>query len=184
MLNPLYMNDIEEMETEVSEENRERFKIHDLSSLTWAMRKLSAIEAKKADVNLLVNSEKERLEQYRTKELESLQGSENFFHSLIQEYADQEKAKDPKFKQKTPYGSISFRKSQPKWNYDEPALIEYLEQNELSEYIRIKKEPVKTEIKKLFKVDKGGYVYDTNGQEVNGILVEYLPDQLAVKVGE
>jgi phage host-nuclease inhibitor protein Gam len=184
MLNPLYMNDIDEMENEVSEENRERFKIHDLSSLTWAMRKLSAIEAKKADVNLLVNNEKERLEQYRTKELESLQGSEDFFHSLIQEYADQKKEKDPKFKQKTPYGSIGYRKQPAKWNYDDSALIEYLEQNEFAELVRIKKEPVKTEIKKLFKVDEGGYVYDTNGQEVHGIIVEYLPDTLTVKVGE
>jgi phage host-nuclease inhibitor protein Gam len=184
MINPLYMNDIEEMETEVSEENRERFKIHDLSSLTWAMRKLSAIEAKKADVNLLVNNEKERLEQYRTKELENLQGSENFFHSLIHDYAERMRAEDPKFKQSTPYGKISYRKQTAKWNYDDSALIEYLEQNEFADLIRIKKEPVKTEIKKLFKVDKGGYVYDTNGQEVHGILVEHLPDQLTVKVGE
>jgi phage host-nuclease inhibitor protein Gam len=183
MINPLYMNDIEEMETEVSEENRERFKIHDLSSLTWAMRKLSAIEAKKAEIDLVANNEIERIESYRDKEISKLQGSKEFFHSLIQEYADQEKAKDPKFKQKTPYGGISFRKSPAKWNYDEKFLLEHLENNSLNDFIRTKKEPDKVMIKDCFQVTKGK-VYDTNGELVVGITVTESPYKLVVKVGE
>lgn len=184
MINPMFINDIDEMETEVSEENKERFKINDLSSLSWAMRKLSAIEAKKTEVNNLINEEKERIEQYRTKEMKSFQNSEDFFNALITDYAERKRLEDPKFKQKTPYGSIGFRKQPDKWNYDEEVLIQHLEENGLNKYVRIKKEPVKTEIKKAFVIGVGGYVFDSNGDEINGIIVEQLPDKLDIKVGE
>lgn len=180
MINALYMNDLNEMPTE---EERQRFRIEDLSSLNWAMRKLTAIEAKKAEVNTLANDEIERIEHYRKSELEKLADSEDFFKTLIQDYASRKRSEDPKYKsEKTPYGSISFRKQQPKWIYDDQALVDFLEENDHHELIRVKKEPVKTEIKKLFKVDNG-LVVDEHGQIVEGIRVEEQPDTLDIKVG-
>lgn len=180
MINALYMNDLNEMPTE---EERQRFRIEDLSSLNWAMRKLTAIEAKKAEVNNLANDEIERIEHYRKSELDKLADSEDFFKSLIQDYASRKRAEDPKYKsEKTPYGSIGFRKQQPKWIYDDQALVEFLEANDRDDLIRVKKEPVKTEIKKIFRVDKG-FAIDEHGQIVEGIRVEEQPDTLDIKVG-
>jgi phage host-nuclease inhibitor protein Gam len=183
MINPLLLNDLEEMETEATEENRERFKINDLSSLTWAMRKLSALRTKQDEVHQIANQEVERIESYRNKEVVKLIEHEVFFNSLIADYAERMRIEDPKFKQKTPYGGISFRKSPAKWNYEEKFLLEHLENNNLNDFIRTKKEPDKVMIKDCFQVTKGK-VYDTNGELVIGITVTESPDKLVVKVGE
>lgn len=175
-INPLQLEELREIE------EQKRFEITDLSSLNWALRKLAAIEAKKAEVNKLADAEIERIESYRTRELEGLQRSEDFFKSLIAEYAVRRRLEDPKFKsESTPYGRIGFRKQQPKWHYNDEEVTTFLEK-EHPDLIRVKKEPIKNEIKARFKVTDDGKVYDDNGQEVPGIKVEFLPDTLDVKV--
>lgn len=182
MLNPIFA---QELETVLIEKERQQFKITDLASLTWAMRKLKAIEQKKEEVNAVADQEIEHIEQYRKSELNKLAGSEEFFKSLIHEYAIRKRTEDPMFKsQKTPYGSIGFRKQQPKWHYDDNKIISYLKQNGLDGFLRIKEELDKKEIKNTFRVAEDGRVIDPNGQVVEGIKIEFLPEKLDVKVGE
>ncbi|TVY07189.1 host-nuclease inhibitor Gam family protein [Paenibacillus cremeus] len=181
MISPLYMSELEEI-AQVTGEFQQRFQITDLSSLTWAMRKLTAIEVKRSEVTQVANSEIERIESYRKRELEGLQQSEDFFKGLISEYAVRKRDADPRFRnEKTAYGSIRFRKQQPNWIYDEESLISFLEQNERTDLVRVKKEPAKTEIKKLFQINEDGRVFDEYGQEVTGVKVEFLPDVLTIK---
>lgn len=180
-MNPLYMNDIEDLEN-FNEEAKQRFQVKDLASLNWAMRKLTAIEAKKRELRAMIDGEKERLEMFLERETSGLTDSENFFKFLVSEYASRKRDEDPKFKgEKTPFGKIGFRKVPDKWLYDEDVLVSYLEQNQYNELIRTKKEPVKTEIKKMFKVNNDGRVFDENGQEVAGITVEAQPEILDIK---
>lgn len=180
-MNPLMQAELDEIELQEQEE-RQRFSVSDLESLTWVMRKLAAIEAKKAEVNKVADAEKYRIEAYREKELEKLQRDAEYFNSLVSEYAAQRRAADPKFKsEKTPYGSFTFKKQQPKWNYDDEKLVSWLESNGANDLIRVKKEPVKTEIKKLFIPTESGQVVDPEGQLVEGITVEYRGDELVIK---
>lgn len=181
MINPIMQEELDEIELQEQEE-RQRFAVTDLESLTWVFRKLAAIKAKEAEVNRVADAEKHRIEAYRTRELEKLQRDTEYFNGLVSEYAADRRATDPKFKsEKTPYGSLSFKKQQPKWNYDDEKLVSWLEQNEANELIRIKKEPVKTEIKKLFIPTESGIVVDPDGQQVDGIMVEYRGDELVIK---
>jgi U3 small nucleolar RNA-associated protein 14 len=182
MLNPLYMDELQEM-PEVTEESRSKFQITDLSSLNWVLRKMTAIEAKRTEVNQLADNELERIEEYRKREIEGLERSADFFKSLITEYAIRKRDMEPKFKsEKTPYGSIAFRKQQPKWIYDDETLVSFLEQNERTDLVRIKKEPEKAEIKKRFQVNEDGRVFDENGQQVTGIKVEFPSEELMIKL--
>lgn len=184
-INLLQMNELEDIQEYVFQHSedqvKQRFQITDLNSLNWAFRKLSAIEAKKAEINKLADAEIERIEAYRKREMEATQHSEDFFKSLIAAYAVKEREKDPKFKAKTPYGSVSFRKRQPKWHYNDEELLNFLEQNELTDLIRVKKEPVKPEIKKRFSINEDGRAFDENGQEVAGINVEFVPEEVVIK---
>ncbi|NBI28315.1 host-nuclease inhibitor Gam family protein [Chengkuizengella marina] len=165
----------------INEVQDERFKITDLKSLSWAMRILSALAAKKNEVNNLADEEIRRIETYRKSELDVMEQSESYFKSLINEYGVNRKESDSKFKsEKTPYGKIGFRKQQSQWNYQDDELVEFL-QKEHSDLIRTKKEPIKKEIKQRFKVTKGK-VYDGNGQLVAGISVEERPDKLDIQV--
>lgn len=191
-MNPLYATELEMIDgleemlynegLENKEELKQRFQVKDLASLNWTLRKLTAIEAKKREIRAMIDGEKERLEMFYERETSGLTDSENFFKQLISEYAARKRDEDPKFKsEKTPFGSIGFRKQQPKWLYDEELLIAFLEQNQYNELIRTKKEPVKTEIKKVFKVNDDGRVFDENGQVVEGITVEPQDDVLDIK---
>lgn len=178
-MNALQIHELEE----IKQEETQRFKVTDINSLNWALRKMAAIDAKIKEVNALADAEIERIENFRKQELSSLQQSQDFFQGLIGEYALKRRDEDPAFKsEKTPYGRITWTKRQPKWNYNNDEVINYLEENGRRELIRVKKEPVKTEIKKLFQVNEDGRVFDENGQEVPGISVEFIPDELKVKV--
>lgn len=179
MLNPLQVFELEELE----QEETQRFKVTDINSLNWVLRKLSVLEAKKKEINDLADAEIVRIESFRKQELENLQRSEDFFQGLINEYATLRRQEDPKFKsEKTPYGRITWVKKQPKWHFNDEKVISYLEQNNRYDLIRVKMEPVKTEIKKMFHVHEDGRVFDEDGQEVPGIRVEPQPDELRVKV--
>lgn len=187
ILNPLYANELEMMEDlhQMDESVKERFRIVDLNSLNWALRKMIAIDVKKRELNESIDNEIQRLEGFRKQEVGKLQDSEDFFRSLISEYALHKRDTDPDFKSlKTPYGTIGYRKQQPKWNYNDATLINYLKAAGLVDLVRTKEEPVKTEIKKLFKVHDDGRVFDENGQAVDGIIVEYVPETLDIKLSE
>ncbi|ALA12460.1 host-nuclease inhibitor Gam family protein [Paenibacillus larvae] len=180
MINALQLHEIQEVE-ELTEESRQRFEVKDVQSLSWVLRKMAALQAKKLEVNELIDVEIERLQHFRNKELESLQNNEDFFRGLISEYAIRKRDEDPKFKEKTPYGAISFRKKQPKWHYNDAALINHLKSNDLTEFVRVKEEPDKVAIKKQFKLNNG-LIYDPDGQAVEGITVEQQPDELVIKL--
>lgn len=180
-MNPLFQVELDEIEQQETEE-RQSFQVTDLQSLTWVFRKLAAIEAKKTDVNKLAQAEIYRIEDYRKRELDKLQSDEEYFRSLVGAYAEKRREADPKFKsEKTPYGSLTLKKQQPKWNYDDEKLVSWLEFNDCESLVRIKKEPVKPEIKKLFVVTESGEVVDPNGQVVEGVYVEHRGDELVIK---
>lgn len=185
--NPLFSTEFEMIDglESFTEETKQRFQVTDLASLSWTLRKISVIEKKKAEVNESIDQQIEWLQQFRKQELDKLQQSEDFFKVLISEFAIHKRDEDPDFKsQKTPYGTIGFRKQQPKWNYDDEKLVKHLESTGYDHLLRVKKEPVKTEIKKLFKTLDDGRVLDDAGCFVSGITVEFLPDVLDIKPSE
>ncbi|MDT2241461.1 host-nuclease inhibitor Gam family protein [Paenibacillus larvae] len=77
MINALQLHEIQEVE-ELTEESRQRFEVKDVQSLSWVLRKMAALQAKKLEVNELIDVEIERLQHFRNKELESLQNNEDF----------------------------------------------------------------------------------------------------------
>lgn len=186
-MNALQLHELEELDQLdlQSEETKERFKIEDAEQLNWAMRKLSTLNSKKNGIDELAAKEMERITSWREKECDSINHTKSFFEGLIMEYAMNERSKDKEFKtSKVPYGKVTFTKQQPKWNYDDEKLISYLESVSALDLIRVKKEAVKTEIKKRFKTLEDGRVLDEEGTIVDGITVEYQEDKLSIKVGE
>ena|SRR5690625_4710984 len=111
-MNPLQQIELEEIET-LDQEQKERFKIESIDEANWAFRKLAALQAKENEVKALAAAERERIKQYEDSELKAIDNHRSFFESLLMEFATEQRAVDPKFKAKTPYGSIGFRKQQP-----------------------------------------------------------------------
>ncbi|GAB7387410.1 hypothetical protein BSNK01_12460 [Bacillaceae bacterium] len=181
-LQEMELEEIENMDLD-SEETKEQFKIENLDQANWAFRKLAALHAKEQEVKRLAEAERQRINAFEERELNSIQRQREFFHSLLTEYATKEREKDPMFKAKTPYGSISFRKQQPKWEYNDDVLVQSLESIGRDDLIRIKKEPNKNEIKDKLVVTKKGEVIDPEtGSKVEGVIVTPQSDKLIIKV--
>ena len=167
---------------EIAETSGERFVVQDLDSANWAFRKLAAIEKKRAEIKELADKEVERIRNWQQQEEESLNNSKEFFEGLLTEYYVRQKEVDPKFKISTPYGKVSSRKQQPKWNYEDEKVLKWLREND-TELIRIKEEVNKAELKKKYQV-AGNEVVTEDGEIVEGITIEERPDSINIKVVE
>lgn len=192
------MNELIEMELNMEFDEVEsiektedgRFKIKDIDSANWTFRKLRAIEVKANEIKQLAQQEKARIEEWEKGELKVLEDNKEFFQGLLTEYYVIEKEKNPEFKLTTPYGKVSSRKQQPKWNYEEEKLIPYLE-NYDPKLIRVKKEVNKADFKEVVKNKKGfmllkdgTIISNETGELIQGVTVEERPDTINVKVVE
>lgn len=188
MMNPLFAEDWEEYEAGaeglVEEEAKQRFAITNMESLNWAFRKLHALKLKESDIQTLAAAEQERIAQWEAKETKEIAQNRAFFESLIAEYASKRRAEDDKFKkEKTPYGTITFVKQLPEYVYDDATLLNWLEENEYYDQVKVTKSIAsKTELKKLFTVNNGQLVDATSGNIVQGVSVVNRPDKLKIEL--
>lgn len=167
------------------EEVKQRFSIKDLDSLNWTFRKLAALEMKRREFEALAKKEYERIKAWEEKMLKGIDEHKEFLTMHIEEYARKQRAADPKWKVSTPYGKVTFRKQQPKWNYDEQKALESIESIGLDKFIRTKKELDKAALKASVVVREDGRVVDTEtGLFIDGITVTEQPEALKVEVVE
>lgn len=182
MLNALERFELEDINEVIEKtEEKERFKIKDLDQANWALRKLAALKKQEEEINELAQKEIDRIKVWQEKELAGIERSKQFFESLLAEYLMNERQNNPKFKISTPYGKVSTRKQQPKWEYDEEKAIKSLKEAGHVDLIRIKEYLDKTAIKKAVTV-VGGQVVDENGVIIEGIKVIEQPERVVIKV--
>jgi phage host-nuclease inhibitor protein Gam len=191
MLNKLQELEIQEAESflyqEIDEESAaaellpDRFRITNLEQANWALRKIRAFKKQMEENEKLAKAEIERIQEWLQKENEKAQRSIQFFEYLIGEYLAEQRKKDSKFRLSTPYGKATFRKQQPKWIYDDEKLLAFLKQSGKHQFIRIKEEVNKADLKKAVKV-VGNVVVDENGEVIEGITIEEQPEKLIIEI--
>lgn len=170
-LSPIYRTE------ENEEQLKERFKVTDLNSLNWALRKLSALDKKRAEEAELANAEISRIQEWFRKQDEAYQYSKQFLEGLVSEFAKAQRIIDPKWKQKTPYGLVSFRKAK-KFNYgDEEKLTKFLDENGMSDYVKVVKSPKKAELKKALTITtEGKAIFTSTGELLPEVTAEEVED--------
>lgn len=179
-LNPLEQFEIEEYESQ-PEEVKERFKISNLDTANWAMRKINAYKNQQAEVDELAEKELQRINEWKEKEKKKTQRSIEFFESLLTGYLYEQRQIDAKFKVSTPYGSVSTRKQQPKWEIDQENLVAWLKENNKVDLIRTKEEPAIKEIKETFSITGVNAVDSNTGEVVPGIYILYQQEKVVIK---
>ena len=152
--------------------------ITDVNKASWAFREIIEIEKQMQDIEDLAKAELERINNWKKEELKTLEDSKQFFDFNLEQYFREQRELDPKFKLSTPYGKVTARKQQPKWNYEDDKTIEWLKENDIS-LIRIKEEVNKAELKKKYKI-YGNQVVTEDGEVVEGIEIEYRADSVTV----
>lgn len=154
-------NGIESAEQMNEPEVAGRFKIKNADQVTWALRKLSALKAKRQETEELAKHELERIEQWKQRQLKGVDQSTAFFEMLLAEYMVERRGVNPKYKgETTPYGRLTFRKQQPSWKYeDEQAIVNFLDSHGYSQHVKhVATIENKTEFKKAFKIERNVFV--------------------------
>lgn len=181
-LNPLEQFEIEEYEKE-PEEVRKRFKIEDLNSANWAMRKIRAYKMQQEEVDALAKAETERIKTWQEKEKKKTENQVEFFESLLTEFLYDQRKSDEKYKISTPYGTVSTRKNQDKWNLKDEPLLAWLKENDRTDLIRTKEEPALRDIKTAF-IAVGVNAVDENGEIIPGIYIQDQPESVIIKIND
>lgn len=177
-MNALQLQELNDLPAE-----REGYRLDTVQQVTWALRKLAAINAKRAEIKAVADEEMHRIVTWAESENRKLDDGVSFFEGLLKDYAMRKRAEDPKFKsESTPYGAVKFRKQQPKWQYDDKKLLESLKSAGRTDLIRIKEEPNKEELKKVAAVKDGQVIDPESGAIIEGVEVHEQEDAVIVEV--
>lgn len=177
------MNSLNKFLDEQEGIEKESFIVKDDQEANWALRKIKSMNDQIERNNTLAQAEIDKIEHWNQSENKKHQDSIDYFQSLLAQYAAVKRENDPKFKTlKLPNGAFSFRKRQPKWNYEEDIVVKALEDANLTDFIRVKKFPSKADIKKAFEVSGGHVVNPDSGEIIEGITIEEQPEIFNVAV--
>ncbi|EIE3649222.1 host-nuclease inhibitor Gam family protein [Staphylococcus pseudintermedius] len=180
-------NQLQKIELE-NLERSESFQVNSLETANWAFKKLEALKAKETEINGVAEKELDRIKQWQSQELKSIESDKEYFEYLVTDYYKREKEKDDKFKLSTPYGKVTSHAGskvlEMQGGVNEQDVIDQLEQKGLMDFVRITKNLNKDDIKKGFYVDDDGKLIDTNGEVLEGIKMVRKPTSYTVKVGE
>lgn len=154
--------------------------IENEQAAAWAMRKLAEIERERARAEEVATAEIERIKAWTAEQDRKAAEKSAYFEAAIQAFYDRKLEEDPKYTLKTPDGSASYRKQPAKWEYDDAAVIAYMQERGMKAFLREKVELAKAELKKAVQVVDGQAV-DANGEIIDGIRVTEQPQKFAVK---
>ena len=150
----------------------ERFAITSDEQANFFLRRLEDIRSERDKINQTCNNEIERfvtkVNNFRAKETLSLDNTERYFSGLLEDYARKQLEGSNKKTLKLPFGTMSFKKGQRKMVYEDDILKNFIKTNHLEQFVRVKEEINKAELKKAVNIDDNGIV-TLNGQVVEGI---------------
>lgn len=150
----------------------ERFAITSDEQANFFLRRLEEIRSERDKINQTCNNEIERfttkVNNFRAKETLSLDNTERYFCGLLEDYARKQLEGSKKKTLKLPFGTMSFKKGQRKMVYEDDILKNFIKNNNLEQFVRIKEEINKAELKKAVTIDDNGIV-TLNGQVVEGV---------------
>ena len=155
---------------EPKEAKEESFYIKNTIEADWAFKKIRAKKEEFEEKKNYILSCIARYEEYLADVTADYERSVEHLEFLLTDYVKRETANNPKFKLKTAEGSVVCRHNK-KWNYDNEKVLEYLKNNDLSEFVIIKEEINKSELKKAMQVTDGLVSVPSTGEIIDGITV-------------
>lgn len=183
-MNQLQQNELIEVE-EMDEVAHQRFEIKDMDSLNWAFRKISALKAKEKEINILADSERQRISDWEKSELTPIHNSISNFETLIAHFHSKQLAEDPKAKTiSTPYGKSKTRSTKETPDKEnEEQILQHVIESELFDYVKesLKWSDLKKNLK-IVEISGEKVVVDEDGQIVPGVYVKPASITYSVEV--
>lgn len=153
-------------------DTRDSLTVRDELEANIYMRVCQRLEAELTQLKAVKDAEVERLNVYYGARAETLEERKAFFERLVIGYYNHQRAKNPRYQLKTPWGKVTQRTTKsPTWN-DETATVEWLKATGRSELVKVEESLKKADLKKVFTVANGHYVDESTGEIVPGVTVE------------
>ena len=175
--------ELEELNIKIEEDNI-RLEIKNKSEADFIIKQVNKLRQEKEEINKFVDQEIERqmkiYEEYRQSRLRPLDSQIAYYEESLKTFTLNEYNETGKKTIKLPNGSIGIKKQQPKYVYNDAEVLEFLQQNDLNEYIRMKPELNKKDLKKNAVVNSNNELI-INNQVVPGVVVIPQEDKFEVK---
>jgi hypothetical protein len=159
--------------------NDEGFRVDTPEQASWAMRKYRRLAQKRAQHVALANAERERIEAWEQRVTAAVDSRMEFFAAHLEGYAIRERANGSKTIE-FPDGAIKTRQSGPSYEIDKARFIEWAEDAERDDLLRISLSPDMTAIKGFVVVDNGQVLDPASGEIIPGLAP--LPERVTVKI--
>lgn len=184
-------NDLFEIDQQEEQEAQQVFVVNDLGTAVEAQRRIAYFEGKKREIDKIIEAQLapfllkiEKIKEWGEQAKAEFDEKQAQYAMRLEMYLREEVAKQleagkkPKKTIKLPYGNISLKAQQPKFERNEAELLQYAEE---AGFVRVKKETDWAALKKQCVV-ADGKLYDMNGECVPGVSVVEQPDKFEVKI--
>lgn len=180
----LIQADIEELNVRLaSDMNDETLTVPDKESANFYLKMINQLQEEKDQINEftdeLIKKDVEKYEQYRQDRLKPLDSKIEFYKNGLETFMRSEYEASGKKTLKLPEGTLSIRKQQPNYVYNDDAILEYLKINNKDDFINIKYTVNKKDLKKAGTVIGTSLYID--GKEVPGVLITEQEDKFDIK---
>ena len=185
ILNALYdeldEQEVEELGIEIQDE---RFQITSEGQAFFFIRKLEETRRQRDKIVTTCQNEIDRhtrrVQAFCEKETRTLTNMENYFLTLLENYARAELSESKSKSLKTPYGVLSFKKSPDKYDYDEDALLATMKEKGYTQFVKTKESLNKKDLKAAIEVGEDG-LPKLNGEYISGVTITPGEEKFSVK---
>ena len=177
--------EVEELKVKLAEDVEEdgTLLVKNNSDADFYLRQINKLKEQKEEINKFVDQELERqmrlYQQYREDRMRPLDNQIAFYEEALRTFAMNEYAETNKKTIKLPNGTLSIRKQPPKYIYNDEEVLSFLKENNLNDYIRVKEEVNKKDLKKAAKINNNKQMI-IDGKEVPGVVVVPQDDKFEV----
>lgn len=177
--------EIEELKVKLADNTEEdgTLLVKNKSDADFYLRQINKLKQQKEEINKFVDQEVERqlklYQQYREDRTRPLDSQIAFYENALKTFALNEYTETGKKTMKLPNGTLSIKKQQPKYVYNDEQVLEFLQENKLNDYIRTKSEVNKKDLKKNAAINNNNELV-IDGKIVPGVVVIPQEDKFEV----
>ena len=177
--------EVEELKVKLAEDVEEdgTLLVKNNSDADFYLRQINKLKEQKEEINKFVDQELERqmrlYQQYKEDRMRPLDNQIAFYEEALRTFAMNEYAETNKKTIKLPNGTLSIRKQPPKYIYNDEEVLSFLKENNLNDYIRVKEEVNKKDLKKATQINNNNQMM-IDGKEVPGVVVVPQDDKFEV----
>lgn len=171
------------LDIDYQEEDNELIK--NQAQANYFCKVVAELREEKNKKNELIDQEIQRIknhyEQFRLKQNNEIDKKIEFLERCLKSFAIKELEGSKKKSIKLPYGTLSFKKQQDKYEYSEELIMDWLKNNNYTKYINTK--TIESVDKKALKKEShvcNGYLFIDNNK-VDGVTVTKQDDKFEIK---